>query len=135
MAANPRRIVSGLVAGAAVSLLLAAAGCGKVGSPEIPPNSTYPKVYPANAARPTLRVPPVEVTQRQLFTPSGAWIDPDQHLPEIDPYADVDQKGQGAFIGGTGAPAAGGLGASQPPAYGESGPAGQQQPAATPQSP
>jgi hypothetical protein len=116
------RGVSAVVLAGALALLVALAACGKAGSPSVPPNSTFPKVYPANASRPQNPAQSKPVTQSAAFTPSGAWIDPNQHLPTIDPYADIDHKGPG----GTGlalpanqaaTPVVGQSGASTPPAY------------------
>jgi len=89
---------------AAIGAILVLAGCGKLGSLDVPPHSTYPKIYPANAIRTnpaasSLRSVSVPATN---FTPSGAWIDPDQHRAAIDPFADIDQKGSGG-TGTTGA--------------------------------
>ena len=82
---------------AAIGAILVLAGCGKLGSLDVPPHSTYPKVYPANA----IKTNPAGASLRSVsgpaanFSPSGAWIDPDQHRATIDPFADVDQKGSG----------------------------------------
>ena len=83
----------------ALAFAAALAGCGKVGSPDIPPGSTYPKVYPANAIRPTQPQQAQAPTTGSAFTASGAWIDPAQRLILVDPYADIDQKGAGGLLG------------------------------------
>jgi hypothetical protein len=76
----------------AILLVAGLADCGKVGSPDIPPGSTYPKVYPALAvksARPNQAEANATVSS---FTPTGAWIDPNMRRPDIDPYADIDRR-------------------------------------------
>ena len=79
----------------ALLLLAGLAGCGKVGSPNIPPNSIYPKVYPAAAVRQPAPVAHGPSVPAAAFTPSGAWIDPNMRRPSLDPYADVDHASQG----------------------------------------
>jgi len=95
----------GVVAGA---LVLALAGCGKVGNPEQPAGGLYPRVYPLQTlGRPTQSsivpespssvqpitkaepgiTPPVQPTGPS-FTANGAWIDPVVRRPSIDPNAD-----------------------------------------------
>ena len=91
---------------AAIALLAGLAACGKVGPPDTPPGSTYPKAYPAgttasalitplssrdttNAASKTIQEPPA--TSGPAFTAKGAWIDPDTRGPKIDPNADLDK--------------------------------------------
>ena len=91
-------ILRALILVAAIVLL---AGCGKVGSLDVPPGSTYPKVYPSNAkplpaaSRNTV----VQTGPQPEFTSSGAWIDPDQHRFLIDPFADINQTGSGGITG------------------------------------
>jgi len=78
-----------------ILLLAGASGCGKVGSLDTPPNSTYPKVYPAAAVHQASRVQNGPSAKTASFTPNGAWIDPNLRLPNIDPYADVDHSTTG----------------------------------------
>ncbi|HEY1720068.1 MAG TPA: hypothetical protein VGG27_02400 [Magnetospirillaceae bacterium] len=95
---------------AALVLLAALAGCGKMGPPDTPPNSTYPKGYPEGSiSKPlpglvasggsgngtkesttTTTVTPV-TTNNPTFTKNGAWIDPNMRRPTIDPKADEDK--------------------------------------------
>jgi hypothetical protein len=84
--------------GALVATLLLA-GCGKVGSPDIPVGSTYPKIYPADAVRPAAPAQSPSSGAVAAFTASGAWIDPASHRLIIDPNADIDQKGSGGTQG------------------------------------
>ena len=86
---------------AVLALAAALTGCGKVGGPDIPQGSTYPKVYPADAAHGALQPQqlPYEVGQKPAFTPSGAWIDPDQLRPRVDPYADTVKSAQSPLSG------------------------------------
>ena len=120
------RGASALALAGALALLVALSACGKAGSPSVPPNSTFPKVYPANAARQPNPGQSQQANQAATFTSSGAWIDPDQRLPSIDPYADIDQKGSGGTgVGSASKPVAtpnvGQSGASSPPAYDQPG--------------
>lgn len=106
-----------------IAVLLALAGlaaCGKMGPPNTPPGSTYPKGYPEGAtAKPVTGLtgvsassqvgtaggpaaggtgtitPPVPVQNQQpQFTKNGSWVDPDMHRPVIDPKADQDKWDQ-----------------------------------------
>ena len=80
---------------AAILIAAALAGCGKVGALNIPPDSTYPKVYPKAAAKEAAPVESGPGAQGAAFTPSGAWIDPNVRRPTVDPYADVDHSSGG----------------------------------------
>jgi hypothetical protein len=100
---------------AALLLLLGTAACGKMGALEKPPGATYPRGYPAGAeAKPVAGLNdsgteqplssaassgPVGETH-PAFTKSGAWIDPNMHQPNIDPYADQDKWHLNNSIGG-----------------------------------
>ena len=90
------------------ALLGALAACGKLGPPDTPPGSTYPRGYPAGAALSTQNgtlisgeaggTAPASKTiagpgasNGPAFTANGAWIDPDMHRTAIDPNADLDK--------------------------------------------
>jgi predicted small lipoprotein YifL len=89
-----------------VVLLGALAACGKIGPPDTPPGSTYPKAYPAGATATSLISPLSDrettnaastkiLTAPEVngpaFTAKGSWIDPNTHRPTIDPNADLDK--------------------------------------------
>ncbi len=86
------------------ALAAAPAACGKVGPPNTPPGSIYPRAYPAGASASSLieplshdsnaastRIEPPSDPHGPAFTAQGAWIDPNTRRPQIDPYADLDK--------------------------------------------
>jgi len=94
--------------GLAVIALLAALGaCGKVGPPDTPPGSIYPKAYPSgsqatnlisplsnrdsNANAASTKITPPPDVNGPTFTAKGSWIDPNTRQPSINPDADLDK--------------------------------------------